>query len=193
MNETLATHTLPGERTLKVVHGDLTHERTDAVVNAANEWLAHGGGVAGAIVRRGGLEVQWQSDAWVEANGKVPVGGVAVTDAGALPCKKVIHAVGPVWHGGDDDEPDNLRAAVLNSLTAAHELGLHSLAMPAISSGIFGFPKDLCARILVDATVDWFGQHPEATLREVRFTNFDAPTVRVFVDEFRARFGVLSG
>lgn len=176
---------------LRVVQGDLTKERVDAVVNAANEWLAHGGGVAGAIVRRGGLQVQWESDAWVEKHGKLPVGGVAVTGAGALPCKRVIHAVGPVWEGGDDDEEDNLRAAALNSLTAAHELGLTSLSMPAISSGLFGFPKSLCAEILVDAAVDWFAQHPDTTLRELRFTNIDGATVEVFLEVFEARFAAL--
>ena len=104
MADTLASHTLPSGHVLRVVQGDLTKEHVDAVVNAANEWLAHGGGVAGAIVRRGGLEVQWESDAWVEANGKLAVGAVAVTGAGMRPCKKVSHAVGPVWEGGDDEE-----------------------------------------------------------------------------------------
>jgi O-acetyl-ADP-ribose deacetylase (regulator of RNase III) len=184
------SHTLPGGQVLRVVQGDLTKETSDAIVNAANEWLAHGGGVAGAIVRRGGLEVQWESDAWVEKHGKLPVGGVAVTGAGMLPCKKVIHAVGPVWEGGDDDEEDNLRAAAANSLTAAHDLGLRSLSMPAISSGIFGFPKSLCAEILVDAAVDWFAQNPGASVRELRFTNIDRPTVEVFLEVFEARFGM---
>lgn len=182
------SHSLPGGAVLRVVQGDLTKETVDAVVNAANEWLAHGGGVAGAIVRRGGLEVQWESDAWVEQHGKLAVGGVAVTGAGMLPCKKVIHAVGPVWEGGDDDEADNLHAAVANSLTAAHDLGLRSLAMPAISSGIFGFPKSLCAEIIVGASVDWFAQHPDTSLRELRFTNIDWPTVEVFLKVFEARF-----
>ena len=189
MADIRATHTLPSGHTLRVVHGDLTQEPVDAIVNAANEWLAHGGGVAGAIVRRGGLEVQWESDAWVEANGKLPVGGVAVTGAGRLPAKKVIHAVGPVWNGGDDDEPDDLRAAAANSLRAADEQGCGSVAMPAISSGIFGFPKELCAEILVDAAVDYFGQHPSSGVRELRFTNIDGPTVGVFLEEFRRRFG----
>ncbi len=189
MADIRASHTLPGGQVLRVVQGDLTKEAVDAVVNAANEWLAHGGGVAGAIVRRGGLEVQWESDAWVEAHGKVPVGSVAVTGAGMLPCKKVIHAVGPVWSGGDDDEEDDLRAAAAHSLDAANELGLRSVSMPAISSGIFGFPKDLCATILVDAAVDWFAQHPDGSVKELRFTNIDAPTVNVFLEVFRARFG----
>lgn len=184
------SHTLPNGAVIRVVQGDLTKETVDAVVNAANEWLAHGGGVAGAIVRRGGLEVQWESDAWVEKHGKLPVGGVAVTGAGMLPCKKVIHAVGPVWEGGDDDEEDNLRAAAANSLDAANELGLTSLSMPAISSGIFGFPKSLCAEILVETAIDWFAQHPDSSVRELRFTNIDWPTVEVFLEVFEARFGV---
>ncbi len=190
MADIQATYTLPSGHVLRVVHGDLTQEPVDAIVNAANEWLAHGGGVAGAIVRRGGLEVQWESDAWVEAHGKLAVGGVAVTTAGKLPAKRVVHAVGPVWSGGDDDEPDDLRAAAANSLRAADEAGSASVAMPAISSGIFGFPKELCAEILVDAAVDYFAQRPESGLRELRFTNIDWPTVAVFLDEFERRFGV---
>lgn len=184
-----ASHKLPSGPVLQVVHGDLTKESTDAIVNAANEWLAHGGGVAGAIVRRGGLEVQWESDAWVEQHGKVPVGGVAITTGGMLPCKKVIHAVGPVWQGGNDDEDDDLRAAMTNCLQAAHGLGCTSLAVPAISSGIFGFPKELCAEILVDAAENWFAQNAETPLRVVRFTNIDWPTVEVFLEEFSKRFG----
>lgn len=189
MADIRASHTLPSGHVLHVVHGDLTQEPVDAIVNAANEWLAHGGGVAGAIVRRGGLEVQWESDAWVETNGKLPVGGVAVTGAGKLRAKKVIHAVGPVWEGGDDDEPDNLRAAATNSLKAADREGCRSVAMPAISSGIFGFPKELCAEILVDAAVHYFAQNPGSGVRALRFTNIDAPTVAVFLEEFARRFG----
>lgn len=194
MAELLASHTLPSGHILRVVAGDLTQEPVDAIVNAANEWLAHGGGVAGAIVRRGGLEIQWESDAWVEAHGKVATGDVAVTGAGRLPAKRVIHAVGPVWNGGDDDEPDELRAAAAHSLEAADAHGCGSLAMPAISSGIFGFPKALCAEILVDAAVDYFGQHPASGVAELRFTNIDRPTVAVFLAEFERRFGAsLSG
>ncbi len=188
MADIKATHTLPGGQVLRVVQGDLTQEDVDAIVNAANEWLAHGGGVAGAIVRRGGLEVQWESDAWVEKHGRLPVGGVAVTGGGRLRARRVIHAVGPVWEGGRDDEPDDLRAAVSNALRAAEEEGCASVAMPAISSGIFGFPKRLCAEILVDAAVDHFGQHPGGAVRELRFTNIDWETVSVFLDEFERRF-----
>lgn len=188
MNVVNASHTVTG-RTLCVVHGDLTRETVDVVVNAANGWLAHGGGVAGAILRRGGLEIQLESDAWVEKHGKVPTGAVAVTAAGMLPAKHVVHAVGPVWHGGEAGEPEALREAVTNSLAAASELAAGSVAFPAISSGIFGFPKELCARIMVDAALAFFELRPESSVREVRFTNIDRPTVAVFLDAFATRFG----
>lgn len=188
MNVIRASQALQGDRTLEVVHGDLTREAVDVVVNAANGWLAHGGGVAGAILRRGGLDVQLESDLWVERYGKVPTGGVAVTAAGALPAKHVVHAVGPVWHGGDKSEPELLREAVTNSLAAASKLGAETVAVPAISSGIFGFPKELCAEIMLDATLAFFAARGDSPLRVVRFTNIDAPTVAVFLEAFAARF-----
>lgn len=188
MNVIKASQPIDGDRVLEVVHGDLTREAVDVVVNAANGWLAHGGGVAGAILRRGGLDIQLESDVWVERHGKVPTGGVAVTSAGALPAKRVVHAVGPVWHGGEREEPELLREAVTNSLDAATGLDAESIALPAISSGIFGFPKELCAEIMLDATLAFFAARPESRLRRVRFTNIDAPTVAVFLEAFRARF-----
>ncbi|MFO0624289.1 MAG: macro domain-containing protein [Polyangiales bacterium] len=188
MNVIKASQALDGDRVLEVVHGDLTREAVDAVVNAANGWLAHGGGVAGAILRRGGLDIQLESDAWVERHGKVPTGGVAVTTAGMLPARRVVHAVGPVWHSGDKGEPELLREAVANSLEAASDLGAASIALPAISSGIFGFPKERCAEIMVDATLAFFAARTDSSLRRVRFTNIDTPTVAVFLDAFAARF-----
>lgn len=188
MNVIKASHSTASGRTLNVVHGDLTREAVDVVVNAANGWLAHGGGVAGAILRRGGLDIQLESDAWVERHGKVPTGGVAITAAGMLPARRVVHAVGPVWYGGDKGEPEALREAVTNSLSAASDLAAATVSFPAISSGIFGFPKDLCVEIMIDATLAFFEARPESSVREVRFTNIDAPTVEVFLDAFAARF-----
>lgn len=185
MNRTVAEHRLPSGQRLSVVHGDLTEEATDAIVNAANERLQHGGGVAGAIVRKGGWEIQEESD----RIGYVPTGQVAVTGAGRLPARYVIHAVGPVWRGGQAGEDELLRSAVWNALQKAHGMGLASIALPAISSGIFGFPKERCARILVETALEFCAQHPQSPLREIRFTNIDLPTVRVFEEEFRRRFG----
>jgi len=172
-------------RTIEVRQGDLTEEDTDAIVNAANSHLMHGGGVAGASVRRGGHVIQAESDRWVAEHGPVPTGQVAVTSAGNLPARVVIHAVGPVWQGGRAGEDDLLRSAVWNSLARAEELELNSLALPAISSGIFGFPKDRCAAILVKAALDFCGEHPEGHLRQIRFTNIDRQTVDIFAAELR--------
>lgn len=183
-------HGLGGGRVLRVVHGDITQESVDAIVNAANGWLAHGGGVAGAILRRAGLDLQLESDAWVDRTGEIPNGGVAHTTAGMLRAKRVIHAVGPIWRDGRRNEPAELREAVTNSLKLADELGLARVSFPAISSGIFGFPKDLCAEIMVDATVAYFDDTPLSKITEVRFTNIDRPTVDTFCAEFARRFEV---
>lgn len=129
---------------VRVIRGDLTEAPVDAIVNAANSHLQHGGGVAGAIVRKGGSVIQTESD----RIGYVPVGECAVTTGGALPAKHVIHAVGPRW--GEGNEEAKLRSAVKNTLRIAKEKGFATIALPAISAGIFGFPKDRCAHIMVE-------------------------------------------
>jgi O-acetyl-ADP-ribose deacetylase len=134
MDEVLAVREVAGV-TIEVVLGDLTVQQVDAIVNAANSQLAHWGGVAGAIVERGGVEIQQES----ERKAPVQVGGAVVTGAGKLLARYVIHTVGPVW--GEGDEDSKLRSAVRSALARAEELGLCSLALPAISTGIFGYPK----------------------------------------------------
>ncbi len=187
MSRLVAEITAPNGTRLQVRHGDLTEEAVDAIVNAANGRLAHGGGVAGAIARKGGPTIQAESDAWVREHGPVPTGGVAVTGAGRLPARWVIHAVGPVWRGGGHNEEALLRDAVWNSLAKADELGASSVALPAISSGIFGFPKPRCAEILVQTALDFCTEHPDTSLREIRFTNIDALTVTLFQEEAEKR------
>jgi O-acetyl-ADP-ribose deacetylase (regulator of RNase III) len=172
--EMLAEHTLPSGPVIRVVQGDLTDERVDAIVNAANSQLQHGGGVAGAIVRRGGREIQQQSDRIAP----VPVGEAKITGAGRLPAKHVIHAVGPVWGEGDEDA--KLRSAVQSSLALAEEHGFTTISMPAISSGIFGFPKERCAQVFMAAIGDYFREHPSGSLREVRLCNIHAETSQLF-------------
>ncbi len=171
---------IPEGQVLEVRQGDLTQEEVDAIVNAANSHLAHGGGVAGAIVRRGGYAIQEESERWVAEHGPVPIGQVAVTGAGHLPCKWVIHAVGPVWQGGGAHEEELLAAAVRNSLLKAQEMKLRSIALPAISSGIFGFPKPRCAEIMIATAKDFFKENPQSTLRRICFTIIDEPTVAIF-------------
>jgi O-acetyl-ADP-ribose deacetylase len=186
MSRLVAQTTLAGAMTLSLIHGDLTDEAVDAIVNAANDRLQHGGGVAGAIVRRGGAVIQHQSNEWVRRHGAVGHGRPALTDAGALPCRYVIHAVGPVW--GEGAEDGKLRAAVLGALELAQANGFVSLALPAISTGIFGFPKDRAARILLQAVADHGQAQPAGSLREVHVTLIDEPTLRVFAAEFEARW-----
>jgi O-acetyl-ADP-ribose deacetylase (regulator of RNase III) len=171
---------LPEGQMLEVRQGDLTQEEVDAIVNAANSHLAHGGGVAGAIVRRGGYTIQEESDGWVAEHGPVPTGQVAVTGAGRLACKWVIHAVGPVWQGGEAHEEELLAAAVMNSLLKAEEMKLQSISLPAISSGIFGFPKERCAEIMITTAEGFCREHPRSSLRRICFTNIDEQTVRIF-------------
>eukprot|EP00026_Physarum_polycephalum_P008916 Phypoly_transcript_09021.p1 GENE.Phypoly_transcript_09021~~Phypoly_transcript_09021.p1 ORF type:complete len:475 (+),score=106.50 Phypoly_transcript_09021:51-1427(+) len=177
-----------GSQRLQIRQGDITEECTGAIVNAANSSLAHGGGVAGAISRKGGPQIQQESDKWVRKNGTVPSGKVALTGPGNLPCSHVIHAVGPVWAGGKRSEDKELYGAVWHSLLKAHQMDLPSIAIPAISSGIFGFPKDRCAYIMTECAVKFCAKYSESPLKEIRFTNFDRETVEIFTQEFQNRF-----
>ncbi len=186
MTTIVAEQDLPSGQIVRLVHGDLTEEMVDAIVNAANAQLAHGGGVAGAIVHKGGQEIQAESDLWVREHGPVSHERPAITSAGRLPCRYVIHAVGPVWGEGDEDA--KLRAAVTGALTLADERALTNLALPAISTGIFGFPKDRGARVILNAIVDYFSDKLETSLREVRVTLIDEPSVAIFADEFSHRW-----
>jgi O-acetyl-ADP-ribose deacetylase (regulator of RNase III) len=186
MSRVIRTETLAGGCQLLLVHGDLTEEAVDAIVNAANAELQHGGGVAGAIVRRGGHIIQQESDRWVRAHGPARPTHPALTGAGALPCRAVIHAVGPVWGEGDEDR--KLAAAVASSLALAEAQGFHSLAMPALSTGIFGFPKARGAHVIVQAVLDFTKSAPSSSVTEIRVTVIDEPTLGVFRSEFDRRW-----
>jgi putative ATPase len=173
MPDVLLEFPAPTGTRIGIVRGDLTEERVDAIVNAANGRLEHGGGVAGAISRKGGPSIQEESRTWVREHGEVPTGGAAITGAGRLPARYVIHAVGPVWGTGDEDA--RLAAAVRSALTLARDRGLREVSLPAISSGIFGFPKERCARVILETVTTFPG------LDEIRLCNLDDPTVAVFL------------
>jgi O-acetyl-ADP-ribose deacetylase (regulator of RNase III) len=170
---------LPSGLTLEIAQGDLTHETVDAIVNAANELLMHGGGVAAAIARAAGHDLVAESEAWVHEHGPVTHETPAVTRGGNLPCRFVIHAVGPVWGSGDEDR--KLAAAVSGSLEAAARLRLASIAFPAISTGIYGFPRRRAARVILAAIRAWAQEHPQTSLRLARLTLFDQLTVDDFL------------
>ena len=163
-----------GDKKVIIKQSDITEEQVDAIVNAANPYLKHGGGVAGAIVRKGGKIIQEESN----KIGYVPVGEVAVTTAGKLKAKYVIHAVGPRW--GEGDEEAKLRRAVRNALSKATELKLKSIAMPAISTGIFGYPKEEGTRVILDEVVNFLKQET-TTVDEVRLVSIDKATYEMFL------------
>lgn len=180
MNRILEEKEFTHGRSLQLVQGDLTMEAVDAIVNAANSQLQHGGGVAGAIAKRGGPEIQTQSDAWVRENGPVSHDSPAFTGAGNLPSRYVIHAVGPVWGEGNEDK--KLHTAVSKSLLLADKLEVSSIAFPAISTGIFGFPKDRAAGVIMNATGDYLSQYSDTGIKQVRITLYDQPTIDAFLE-----------
>lgn len=163
---------------LQLVRGDLTLETTEAIVNAANAQLMHGGGVAAAIVRGGGPTIQQESDMWVRERGAVTREQPAWTTGGRLPARYVIHAVGPVWGEGDEDA--KLEAAVRGSLRVAEELRLESIALPAISTGIFGFPTQRAAGVILRAIRSHFAGY-RSRLRLVRVVLLDQETMAAFM------------
>ena len=130
---------------IELAEGDITALDVDAIVNAANEQLQLGAGVAGAIRRRGGPSIQRECD----RIGHCPTGGAVVTGGGDLPARWVIHAVGPVWLGGANGEEALLASAVSSALERAEEIGARSAALPALSTGIYGFPMEKAAEISV--------------------------------------------
>lgn len=179
MNVVLKEGLVSEESQIQIVQGDLTQENVDAIVNAANAHLMHGGGVAGVISRKGGPSIQQESDAWVSQHGPVQHGEPAYTTAGNLPCRYVIHAVGPVWGEGEEDA--KLEAAVTGSFQRAEELGLKSIAFPAISTGIFGYPVERAAGVILHAIRNYFTQNPGTGIKQVRVVLFDRSTAETFL------------
>eukprot|EP00058_Branchiostoma_floridae_P022867 XP_002608357.1 hypothetical protein BRAFLDRAFT_91316 [Branchiostoma floridae] len=171
-----------------VARGDITQQPVDVIANAANEYLSHGSGVAGAISRAGGPSVQQESSYHVKTFGRVRVTETVVTRGGQLPCKHIIHAVGPRWERGHENENERqLRQTCYNILTAASAtLRARSVAIPAISSGIFGMPKQKCAESLVSGLERFLqtAKVSSCTLRRIIFIDMDQATVNILADTF---------
>lgn len=164
-------------RSLELLDGDITEMQTDAIVNAANAQLVLGGGVAGAIRRKGGPKIQAECD----KKGPTFVGGAVITAGGNLKAKHVIHAVGPRMGEGNEDE--KLKNATLNSLKLADDNNLKSISFPAISTGIFGFPIGRCAEIMLKTTIDYL--KGKAGLEKVVFCLFGRDSYEVFAEQLR--------
>ena len=181
---------------VSVYQGDISKETADVIVNPANERLKHSAGAAEAIVKAGGQSIQDESDEIMKKRRYYDLspGQVVATKAGKLPCNLIVHAVGPRWDNYQYYQKDTAKnvlfSAVLNSLTVASQNGATSISMPAISSGIFGVPLQICADSLFTAATKFAKNAPSSNpLKDIRFVNIDKKTTQAFAQEMRKRFG----
>ncbi|MCX7908393.1 MAG: O-acetyl-ADP-ribose deacetylase [Ignavibacteria bacterium] len=163
---------------IELLKGDITKLEVDAIVNAANSSLMGGGGVDGAIHRAAGPTLLEECKQIVQKIGSLPPGKAVITNAGNLKCKYVIHTVGPIWKGGYFDEETILRNAYLNSLKLAVENKIKSIAFPNISTGAFGFPKELACEIAISTVKDFVEKNPG--IEKVIFICFDEENYQIY-------------
>ncbi len=176
-----------GDAVLRTVLGDITDQDCDAIVNAANQSLLGGGGVDGAIHRRGGPKISEECRrirATSHPNGLLP-GDAVVTSGGDLVARHVIHTVGPVWKGGGEGESELLSKAYRNSLDIAEAMGFRSLAFPSISTGAYGYPVERACRVAMEAVVD-FLLKGNRQVKEIRFVLFSNADLEVYETALRA-------
>lgn len=173
MHQTETETEIAGARLL-LLRGDITEQDVDAVVNAANSSLLGGGGVDGAIHRRGGPVILDECRAIRRTRypDGMAAGNAVSTKAGALPARRVIHTVGPIWHGGRSGEPDVLASAYRSSLDVASAERLHRIAFPSIATGAYGYPVESAAAVALSTVRDWLLEHRGSGIREVRFVLF---------------------
>lgn len=170
-----------GSTRIVLKQGDITRQEIDAIVNAANSSLLGGGGVDGAIHRAGGPAILEECKAIRKErlpNG-LPTGEAVITTAGQLKARWVVHTVGPVWRGGNAGEPDLLARAHRNSLTVAAAQGARTIAFPAISTGIYGYPLDRAAPLALATARDYAREHPDA-FAEIRFVLYSADSLAAY-------------
>jgi O-acetyl-ADP-ribose deacetylase len=181
-----------GTRVIALARGDITTFAADAIVNAANSALAGGGGVDGAVHRRGGPSIM--AELRSRHAGGCPTGGAVLTGAGDLRARWVIHAVGPIWRGGGHGEPDLLAAAYRTALELANEAGARTVVLPAISAGVYGYPLDEAASI--GLTAAWDHLAGETTLERATFVLYSGDTFDAFaaaLDRLASSRGSLEG
>ncbi len=170
------------ETLLQAVQGDITREKVEAIVNAANSSLMGGGGVDGAIHRAGGLAIVEECRKIVAERGRLPAGKAVITTGGKLPSKYVIHTVGPVWRGGDSGEEATLASCYTECLKMASANGIKSISFPAISTGIYGYPQQPAAKIAIASVVMYLNDSP-TTLEQVRFVLYDTNAYNIYTVE----------
>ena len=176
---------------ITIYKGDITDYKADVIVNAANGELQHVGGVAKAIADKGGPIIQVESTQYVRRRGRLVDGDVWLTKkVGHLPCKALIHAVGPQWEGGGAKKRAHLSKAIFQSLEQTSKYQYRSIALPAISSGVYGCPIAQCADVLVKAAVDFSEQNPLSELQEINFILFKGTDAQVFIDAIKKHLPV---
>ncbi len=163
---------------LSLVLGDITRQKTEAIVNAANSGLMGGGGVDGAIHRAGGPAILEECRQIVARQGRLPAGKAVITTGGKLPSKFVIHTVGPVWRGGNSGEAETLGSAYRECLKLAGKNGLTSIAFPSISTGAYGYPLEEAAGVAIRAVISFLKEN--SSIKEVVFVLFDPGTYEVY-------------
>jgi O-acetyl-ADP-ribose deacetylase (regulator of RNase III) len=166
---------------IEIIQGDITKIQVDAIVNAANSSLLGGGGVDGAIHRAGGSAILEECMQIRAKQGGCPTGEAVITGAGKLPAKFVIHTVGPVWNGGQRNEPQKLANCYRNALLLAVENGCKTIAFPNISTGVYGYPKEEAATIAFQTVADFLSGNN--TLEKVIFVCFDAENYELLLSE----------
>jgi len=174
-------------REIQIIKGDITEVEADAIVNAANKYLKHGGGVALAIVKKGGDVIQKESNKIIAEYGPLEVGEAVATTAGNLKAKKVIHTVGPVY--GEGDERNKLIKAVYNSMRLADSFGFESIAFPAISTGVYRVPAGLAAEAMAEGIKVFLDENPDTSIKKIMLVLYTSSIYEVFRDTFKKLFG----
>ncbi|MCG8572171.1 MAG: O-acetyl-ADP-ribose deacetylase [Spirochaetes bacterium] len=168
---------------ISLFQGDITTLKVDAIVNAANSSLMGGGGVDGAIHRAGGKTILEECKTIIQKIGSLPTGEAVITSGGNLPTQYVIHTVGPVWHGGNQNEPQLLADAYINSLKTGAEKKLKEIAFPSISTGIYGYPIDQASHTAYQSCVDFITNHSH-DYKKVIFVLFSQYDYQIYSNLF---------
>jgi len=177
--EKSATEVSINQARLSVIQGDITKQVTEAIVNAANSSLMGGGGVDGAIHRAGGPAILEECKQIVSRQGRLPTGKAVITTGGNLKARFVIHTVGPIWHGGNQGEPELLASAYRESLKLAAENNLSSISFPSISTGAYGYPVTEAAKVAINTVVSFLKENV-TSIKKVIFVLFDSATFQSY-------------
>lgn len=169
-------------KTIEILMGDITTIQADALVSSGNYELSNNSGLALSISHRGGIEIHNECIKILEKNnGQVQIGQAYITGAGQLKAKHVIHVICPMYTGGQHRESELLGDGITHALEKADEFGLTSVAIPSIATGLFGFPKEICADVIVSKTVEYINTHEQTVLKTIKFINHDNQTTSVFM------------